>query len=63
MSDMKLKLSEIKPVRYWMWVCPNCEYYNETDLDPNFFEGFDEEMGDYFECVGCYELFDLDKGE
>jgi len=59
----KLKLSKFSEVRYWGWSCPKCECWNEEDINPNHFDEYDEELGEYFECIGCYELFDLDKGE
>lgn len=63
MNKGKLKLSEFHKSKVWYWCCPECEYFNEENSNPLFFEGFDEESAEYFECVGCYEIFDLDKGE
>jgi len=56
--DVKLKRSDIHPVIYWGWNCPNCECWNESEKDPDCIDVFDS---DYYLCDGCFDEFKLDK--
>ena len=56
MSDVKLKRSDLHPLRVWGWGwnCPICEYWNETDRDP------DSCLTEQYDCYGCFHEFEWD---
>ena len=54
MSDVKLKRSDLHPLKTWSWNCPICDWWNETQCDP------DCVLTEEYECGGCFHEFEWD---